>query len=873
MAELVGKIIPVAIEDEVRTSYLNYAMSVITARALPDVRDGLKPVHRRLLFSMSELGLKYNAPTKKSARITGDTMGKYHPHGDFSLYDALVRMAQDFSLRYPLVQGQGNFGSIDGDPAAASRYTEAKLSRLGEEMLADLDKETVDFVPNYDESLKEPLVLPSAFPNLIVNGSSGIAVGMATNMAPHNLVEVSEAVAAYIDDPEVSVEGLMKHVKGPDFPTGGIVFGRRGIKDAYTNGKGRVVVRGKFQIETTKTGRESIVFTEIPYAVNKVVLVQRIAELIREKELDGISDLRDESDREGLRIVLDLKKGAIPKLVLNRLFTHTPLQSTFGINNMVIVDGKPQCLGLKDLIACFVKHRVDVVTRRSRYDLRKAEEKAHILRGLVIALQNIDEVVAIIKASKDTELAKKRLCERFSLDEIQSQAILDMRLARLTSLETEKLEAELKEVEARIAYLKDLLSSDAKILGVVKDETLDIAKRYGDKRRTEIVADEIEHINIEDLIKKEEMVILISNKGFVKRVPTSAYKSQGRGGKGSNSAYLMEEDYVEQLFVANTHDYLLFISSEGKAYWLKAHEIPEATRQARGAHIKGLLAISPNEEITTVVDFKDFSETEYILMGTLRGVVKKVATNEFVNAKTRGIIGIKLDEGDRLVSACLTNGKDEAILITRKGQALRISEETVRVMGRASRGVTGIRLDKEDELAAMLRVSEGERILLLSEYGYGKRTDFDNFNAHGRGTGGQMIYCPEEKTGELVGAITVRDDDDVVVITSQGKTLKIASETVNVLGKAARGVRIVNIDRPDFVIALDRVAREEEAVEEAEGAGAAGTEASEGVDSSASGAIDAASEAHPLAEPSDEPREDEDDSTEPKPGADEDDSE
>jgi DNA gyrase subunit A len=816
MAELVGKIIPVSIEDEVKTSYLNYAMSVITARALPDVRDGLKPVHRRLLYAMDELGLRNNASTKKSARITGDAMGKYHPHGDFSLYDALVRMAQDFSLRYPLVQGQGNFGSIDGDPPAASRYTEAKLSRLGEEMLADLDKETVDFGPNYDASLQEPLVLPSAFPNLIVNGSSGIAVGMATNMAPHNLPETAEAIAAYIDNPEISVEELMRHVKGPDFPTGGIVFGRKGIKEAYTNGKGKVVVRGKFQIETMKAGRESIVFTEIPYAVNKTILIQRIAELIREKELDGVSDLRDESDREGLRIVLELKKGAIPKLVLNRLFTHTPLQSTFGINNMVIVDGKPKCLGLKDLIGYFVKHRVEVVTRRSRYELRKAEEKAHILKGLVIALQNIDEVVQIIKASKDTDLAKKKLIERFALDEAQAQAILDMRLARLTSLETEKLEAELAEIEARIAYLKDLLSSEAKILAVVKTETLDIAKRYGDKRRTDIVADEIEHINIEDLIKKEEMVILISNKGFVKRVPTSAYRSQTRGGKGSNSAYLMEEDYVDQLFVANTHDYLLFVSSEGKAYWLKAHEIPEATRQARGAHIKGLLAISPNEEITTVVAFKDFSETEYILMGTLRGVVKKVATNEFVNAKTRGIIGIKLDDGDRLVSACLTTGKDEAVLITRKGQALRISEGTVRVMGRASRGVTGIRLDKEDELAAMLRVSSEERILILSEYGYGKRTDFDNFNAHGRGTGGQMIYAPDDKTGELVGAITVRDDDNVVVITSQGKTIKITAESVSIQGKAARGVRIVNINKPDFVIALDRVAKEEDVETEAQ---------------------------------------------------------
>ncbi len=811
MAEIVaGRIIPVPIEDEVKTAYLNYAMSVITSRALPDVRDGLKPVHRRLLYAMDDLGLRYTAATKKCARITGDAMGKYHPHGDLSLYDALVRMAQDFSLRYPLVHGQGNFGSIDGDPAAASRYTEAKLSRLGEEMLADLDKDTVDFGPNYDESLKEPLVLPSAFPNLLVNGSSGIAVGMATNMAPHNLVEISEAIAAFIDEPEIGVEGLMRLVKGPDFPTGGTIFGRRGIREAYTSGRGKVVVRGKFQIEMMKGSREQIVFTEIPYAVNKTILITRIAELIREKILDGVSDLRDESDREGLRVVLELKKGAIPKLVLNRLFTHTPLQTSFGINNMVIVGGRPLCLGLKELISYFVKHRVEVVTRRSRFELRKAEEKAHVLRGLVIALKNIDDVVQIIKSSKDTDLAKQRLRERFALDEIQAQAILDMRLARLTSLETEKLEAELAEIEIRIAYLKDLLASDMKLLEVVKAETLDISKRYGDKRRTEVVADEIEHINIEDLIKREEMVILISNKGFVKRVPTSAYRNQGRGGKGSNSATLMDEDFVEQLFVANTHDYLLFVSSEGKAYWLKAHEIPEASRQARGAHIKGLLAISPNEEITTIIDFKDFSETEYVLMGTMRGVVKKVATKEFVNAKTRGIIGINLDDGDRLVDACLTTGQDEAVLITRKGQALRISEKTVRVMGRASHGVCGIRLEKDDELTAMLRVNKEERILLLSEYGYGKRTDFDNFNAHGRGTGGQMIYCPDDKTGELVGAITVLDTDDVVVITSQGKTLKITAESVNIQGKAARGVRVVNIDRPDFVIGLDRVAREED---------------------------------------------------------------
>ncbi len=816
MAEITGKVIPVPIEDEVRTAYLNYAMSVIVARALPDVRDGLKPVHRRLLFAMDELGLRSNAATKKSARITGDAMGKYHPHGDLSLYDALVRMAQDFSLRYPLVHGQGNFGSIDGDPPAASRYTEAKLARFGEEMLADLDKDTVDFIPNYDESLKEPSVLPAALPNLLVNGSSGIAVGMATNMPPHNLKEISEAVAAYIENSAIDVDQLMRHVSGPDFPTGGIIFGRRGIREAYVTGRGKLIVRGKFTIETMKGGREAIVFTEIPYAVNKTTLITRIADLIRDKVLEGVSDLRDESDREGMRIVLELKKGAIPKLVLNRLFAHTPLQSTFGVINMAIVDGRPKLLSLKDLIGHFVAHRVEVVTRRSRYELRKAEEKAHILRGLVIALQNIDEVVQIIKTSKDTDTAKQRLEARFGLDVLQSQAILDMRLARLTSLETTKLEAELKETEARIAYLKELLSSESRILDVVKSETLAIAEKYGDKRRTEIVADEVEQINIEDLIKREEMVILISNKGFVKRVPVSAYRSQGRGGKGSNSATLIEDDYLEQLFVANTHDYLLFISSEGKAYWLKVHEIPEASRAARGAHIKGLLAISPNEEITAIVDFSDFSETEYLLMGTLRGVVKKVATNDFVNAKTRGIIAINLDSGDRLVSACMTRGKDEVVLITRKGQALRMTEEDVRAMGRASRGVCGIKLENADELTAMLRVSSEHKMLVLTDYGFGKRVEFENFTVHGRATHGQIIYSAEERTGEIVGAITVLDSDDVVVITSQGKTLKLPAASVSIQGKSAKGVRVLNIDRPDFVIGLDKVAREEEAEAKAE---------------------------------------------------------
>ena len=804
-----GRLISVPIEDEMKTDYLTYAMSVIVARALPDVRDGLKPVHRRILYAMEELGLRYNAATKKCARITGDAMGKYHPHGDFSLYDALVRMAQDFSLRYPLVYGQGNFGSIDGDPAAASRYTEAKLSRFGEEMLFDLDKDTVAFGPNYDESLKEPLVLPSAFPNLLVNGSSGIAVGMATNMAPHNLLEVGEAIAAYIENPDIDLEGLMRHIKGPDFPTGGIIFGSGGIRDAYTTGRGKIIVRGKFILETMKNGREQIVFTEIPYAVNKTTLITRIADLVRDKVLEGVSDLRDESDREGLRMVLELKKGAIPKLVLNRLFTHTALQSTFGVINLALVDGRPKCLSLKELIRLFVKHRIDVVTRRSRFELRKAEERAHILRGIVIALQNIDEVVAIIRASKNVELARGNLQKRFDLSEIQAQAIVDMRLGRLTSLETEKVLAELAEIEARIGYLQGLLSSDTMILNVVKQETIDIAKKYGDKRRTEIVLDNVEAINIEDLIKPEEMAILISNKGFIKRVSVHLYRSQGRGGRGSNSTTLLEEDFIEQLFVANTHSYLLFITTAGKGYWLKVHEIPESSRQARGAHVKSLLAISPEEEITTIIDFKEFSDSQYLLMGTLRGVVKKVALSDFVNAKTRGIIAIYLDEGDQLVSACLTGGSDEAVLITRNGQALRIHEEQVRVMGRASRGVRGIMLQDSDELATMLRVNPEEQMLISTTNGYGKRVEYDNFNSHGRGTRGQMIYVPDDVSGEVVGAVSIREEDEAMIITSTGKTIKIDASTVRVLGKGARGVRIVNLNAPDLVIGLDRVVRED----------------------------------------------------------------
>lgn len=821
-----GKVIPIAIEDEVKTAYLNYAMSVIVSRALPDVRDGLKPVHRRLLYAMDTLGLRPGGSTKKSALIVGETMGKYHPHGDGSIYDALVRMAQDFSLRYPLVKGQGNFGSIDNDPPAAMRYTEAKISKIGDEMLADLQKETVDFVPNYDESFNEPSVLPSAIPNLLVNGASGIAVGMATNMAPHNLVEICDAICAIIDNPDISNEELMSFVTGPDFPTGGIIFGRRGIKDAYRTGRGKLLIRGKFNIETTKQGKEKIVFTEIPYNVNKAALLEKIGQLMRDKVIDGIANANDESDREGIRIVIELKKGAIVKVVLNQLFSNTQLQTSFGIINLALVGGKPQCLPLKELVHYFVEHRVDVVTRRTRYDLRKAEERAHILEGLVIALANIDEVIAVIKASRDVASARLKLQERFLLSEAQSEAIVEMRLGRLTSLEIEKIEKELSELKVMIAYYKSLLADEKKLRGVIKDETKEVSEKYGEKRRTEIVVGEVENINIEDLIKKEEMMILISNLGYVKRVPVSAYKNQGRGGKGMQSAKLAEDDFVDQIFVASTHEHIMFITSAGKAYWMKVHELPEGSRTSKGSHIKSLLTVSPNEDITAIVSLKDFSDNEYLFMGTAAAVVKKVKTSEFVNAKTRGIVAINLDEGDKLVSALLTKGSDEIVLISRRGQALRTNEENIRAMGRSSRGVSGMKLSSGDELTGLLRVDSAnaasndvedqapnktEKMLILSEYGYGKRVDFSEFSSHGRGTGGQKIYTVTEKTGEIVGCVSVLENDDIMCITSQGKSIKLKVSEVRVMGRAAQGVRILNIDKPDFVMGLDRVVKEDEA--------------------------------------------------------------
>ena len=809
-----GKVIPIAIEDEIRESYLNYAMSVIVSRALPDVRDGLKPVHRRILYAMNEMGLRSDRAFKKCGRIVGDVLGKYHPHGDQSIYDALVRLAQEFSMRYPVVRPQGNFGSVDGDPPAAMRYTEAKMQKIAEEILKDIKKDTVDFIPNYDDSMQEPSVLPAAAPYLLINGGSGIAVGMATNIPPHNLREISDAIQAYIDNPEITVDGLMEYVKGPDFPTAGIIYGTMGIKNAFRTGRGKIVVRARCSVETTKSGKDVIIVTELPYAVNKANLIIRIADLIKNKKIEGISDLRDESDRNGMRIVIELKRGAIVKVILNRLFSHTALQQNFNVNNLALVDGRPELLNLKEMIHYFVRHRVDVVTRRTKFDLKKAEERAHILEGLKIALDNIDEVIKIIKESGDVSSARENLMTRFKLSEKQAQAILDMRLQKITNLETRKIIEEYKEVLALIAYLKDLLSDEKKILGVIKDETEEIKAKYGDSRRTEIVPEEIGQLNIEDLIAKEDMAVLISNKGFIKRIPVTSYRRQGRGGRGSSTATLKNEDFLEQIFIASTHDYILFVTSAGKAYWLKVHEIPEGSRAARGTQVKVLLQISADEEITSVVALQDFSPDKYIFMATRNGIVKRVRTFEFRNARTKGIIGIKLDENDRLVSSLLTEGGEEVILVTRKGYALRFGEENIRAIGRATRGVKGISLSTDDELAGILKIIGDNKILVITENGYGKRVDYNNFTPHGKGTRGQIIYKTDEKTGELIGVLSVNEKDDLVCITSQGNTIKINVEQISVQGKSAHGVTVVNIKKPDVLVDVAQVVGEKEDDEE-----------------------------------------------------------
>ncbi len=823
-----GSLIRIPIEDEVKQAYIDYSMSVIVQRALPDVRDGLKPVHRRIMYAMDTLHLASGGKTKKCATIVGEVLGHYHPHGDASVYDALVRLGQDFAQRYTTVTPQGNFGTIAGDPPAAYRYTEAKMSKITEEMTSDINKNTVDMIRNFDDTCDEPAVLPSKFPFLLCNGTTGIAVGMATNMPTHNLREVADAICAYIDNQEITIEELMHYIKGPDFPTGGIIYGTAGIKKAYTTGRGKIVIRSKFTIETDKRGKESIVFTEVPYGVNTTNIIRRIKELVRDKQIDGVVNANDESsDRSGMRLVVDLKKGAITKIVLNQLFAKTDLQSNFGVINLALVpqvkEGaaprydepgmltlpatylKPEVLTLKQLIQHFVNHRDEVITRRTIYDLKVAKHRMHILEALITAINNIDEVIQIIKSSENTEDAKLKLEKRFNFDDEQAQAIVDMQLKRLTHLLIEDLQKEIKELQALINYLEGLLADHNKILNLIKDETRSLAEKYGDDRRTEIVASEVEQINVEDMIKDEDMVVMISRMGYIKRVPADKYKKQGRGGTGSNGTNLLDDDYVNQLFIGSTKEHLLFITNLGRAYWMKIHEIPESEKAARGAHIKGLLQVGPDEEITTVVSLKEFSDDLFLFMTTAQGVVKKVRSTEFQNAKTRGIIGIKLNDNDKLISAIPTTGDCEVMLISRRGKALRITEDSVRLMGRASCGIKGMKLSEGDEIAAAVKVEKDANMILLTEKGVGKRISFDLYSVHGRGTGGQRIFGNTESKGEIIGAINVKDKDEVVCMTSQGKTLRFKATDIKEQGTGASGVNVVRVTEPDFIVGLDKV--------------------------------------------------------------------
>lgn len=813
--EHLGKVIQADLSTEMRTSYLNYAMSVIISRALPDVRDGLKPVHRRILYDMWEIGLKAGGATKKCARVVGDVLGKYHPHGDASVYDALVRLGQDFSLRYPVVKPQGNFGSIDGDPPAAMRYTEAKLSRLGEEMLADIGKDTVDFMPNYDESTKEPVVLPSAFPFLLVNGSSGIAVGMATNLAPHNLKEVVDGACALIDNPNLSILELSEYIKGPDFPSYGIICGKKGIMDAFTTGKGKIVIRSRYEIEEAH-GRDRIVFTEIPYQVNKSELVKKIDELRKDDVIKGISQVRDESGRDGIRIVVELKQDAVANIVLNMLFSKTQLQANFNAYNLALDGGVPRLFNLKDMLSCYIKHREEVVTRRTRYDLKKAEERAHILEGLKIGLDNIDEVIRIIKEAEDNAVASLELQKAFSLTQVQADAIIDMKLGRLSHLETEKILNELADLEQKIIYYKDLLADEKKILGVVKDELIKIGETYGDRRRTEISERELEDSSPEDFIKKEEVVVSITNKGFAKRIPIDEYRAQKRGGKGTIGAKLVDNDFVQHLFICSSHDIIMFVTNLGKAYYVKAFDIPENAKTAKGTSIKSIVQIDNNEKVTAVITFPEFDENEYIMMLTRNAVTKKVRLNDFINAKVRGVKAIILDEGDELEKAIFVNESDDVMFVTKEGKGLRTSADNVRTMGRGTHGVRAMKLSDSDEIRGLVKVSDDKEIIMVTENGKGKKVKFSEFMAHGRGTMGQKIYTIEKGENGIVDAFAVSDDDDIIIITKKGQALRIHAKDISTQGRSARGVRVAAFKKANDSINAMAITRYQEEQEEDE---------------------------------------------------------
>ncbi len=799
--------LPVNIEEEMKVSYLDYAMSVIIGRALPEVRDGMKPVQRRILYAMFREGLLPGRKYSKSAGVVGEVLKKYHPHGDSAVYDAMVRLAQDFNMRYPLVDGQGNFGSIDGDPAAAYRYTEARLAKIAEEMLADIDKETVDFIPNFDETTEEPKVLPSRIPNLIVNGAAGIAVGMATNIPPHNLGEVIDGLIMLLDDPEIPVEKIMTAVKGPDFPTGGIIHGTGGIRDAYTTGRGLIKVRAKARVEDVHRGGQHIIISEMPYQVNKARLIEKIAELVREKKIEGISDIRDESDRDGIRVVLELKRGEMAEVVLNNLYKHTQMETTFGIIMLALVGGQPHVLGLKKVLHYFIQHRRDVVLRRTRFELRKAEEKAHILEGLKIALDHLDAIIALIRASNGPAEAKAGLMSNYPLSEIQAQAILEMRLQRLTGLEREKIISEYKETLKEIERLKAILGSEALVTKIIKDELLEIKTKYADERRTEI-AEETKEITLEDLITEEEMVITLSHAGYIKRNPLSAYRSQRRGGKGLIGMETKEEDFVEQLFIGSTHDYMLFFSNLGRLYWLKTYQIPEAGRASKGKALINLLQLSEGERITTALPVRAFKEG-YLVMFTKNGTVKKTALTSYSNPRGKGVIAISLEEGDELIAVRKTSGQDDLIIGTRNGLAIKFNEEDVRDMGRMARGVRGIRLVKGDEVVAAEVAEERTTVLMAAENGFGKRTKIGDYPLQGRGGKGVISIKLTEKGGKVVGLLQVREEDEVVMITSSGKLIRTTAENISIHGRNTQGVKLMNTAE-DRIVSIARVAEKDQ---------------------------------------------------------------
>ena len=802
------RIIRVNIEEEMKSAYIDYSMSVIVSRALPDVRDGLKPVHRRVLFGMSELGVYSNKPYKKSARIVGEVLGKYHPHGDTSVYDAMVRMAQEWSLRYPLVDGQGNFGSVDGDSPAAMRYTEARLRKIAEEMLADIDKETVDFQLNFDDSLKEPVVLPSRIPQLLVNGASGIAVGMATNMPPHNLSEIIDATIAFINNHEITYDELLTYVKGPDFPTGGIIYGEQGIRDAFETGRGRIVVRAKTELELTHSGRECIIVNEIPYMVNKAEMIKKIADLINEKKLEGISYINDESDRNGMRIVIILKKDATANVVLNNLYKYSSLQTSFSVNNIALVKGRPKTLALKDMIDYFVKHRHEVVVRRTKFDLDQAEKRAHILEGLIIACDNIDEVIAIIRSSQTPEMARERLMERFQLSDIQARAIVEMRLRQLTGLEQEKLRAEYDEVMKLIAYLKSVLESNDLQMQIIKDELLEIKEKYGDKRRTEIVPN-AEEFNPEDFYADEEMLITISHMGYIKRTPLTEFRRQNRGGTGAKGGTTRDEDFIEHMYIATMHNTMLFFSLKGKCFWLKVYNIPEGSRTSKGRAIQNIISLEPDDNIRAFINVKNLNDEEYInnnfiILCTTKGIIKKTSLEAYSRPRANGVNAITVRDGDELLEARMTNGNHNIMMAVKSGRAIRFPEKGVRPMGRTASGVRGIRLANENDFViGMVTVENLEKdILVVSENGYGKRSDIDSYRVTNRGGKGVKTINITDKTGNLIALKEVTDTHDLMIITQAGNVVRIPVSGLRVMGRATQGVRLINLKENDSIASV-----------------------------------------------------------------------